>query len=797
MSSLPSLRSATSPLFGAALCGLVFAATASAQTTFIKANNTTSLSQAASYVGNTTVPGVADTVQIDNTVTANTSASIGTGLSITGLKVLNPTGTFTISSSGNSTLTLGSGGIDMSGAASNLTINAPVALSANQSWQLTTGRTLILSNNSTLTENGFSANLTGNGTFDYRAGGVVTFSGAMNQTSLFVNYANANLTLTNAANSFTTFNLNNGKVSASSIANFGQASALGTGGTNTTITIGSANASSTLDYTGATTSTNRTFTRDSRSAVSALNVTDANTTLTITGTMGSGSQLNSGSAGWTFGGAGNLVLMGTIANSSNTTSTGTTITKNDAGTLTIGGTHSASGVITVNGGTLQIGAGGTTGTVNSTANITNNSKLAFNRSDTGFTYSGVISGTGVVGQIGSGQAELTGVNTYSGKTSVANGTLAFGNGDASATAAQALGTNADLDLGVAGTSSGVLKYTGTTAATLAKNINAIGNGSDAIENASSSLLTLSGSIVKNGTVLTFRGGTGAINVTGVISGSSANSDLIINGGQTYLNAANTYNGPTIVTNGGNLIAAAAGALPTSTRTAVTLDPTGSTGNSTLTLGASQAVAALSGIASSKVALATTTLTVGASSGSATFAGVISGSGGLTKDGASTQVLSGANTFTGTTRIEAGILSLGANDVLANTSNLVLAGGKLDAGSFTDSVGTLTLETTSVLQFASGGALSFANSSGATWATGATLQLSGSWNPYTSLRFGTDSTGLTSNQLLQIAAPGTNFSDFRLDSGGYLYAAIPEPSTYALLALGGALCLVWHRRRRHA
>lgn len=784
-------------LTATALASFAGATLAVAQTNFTKANNTTSLSSAASYVGNTTVPTSADTVVIDNTVTSNVSASIGAGLNVTGITVLNPAGTFTISSNGTNSLTLGTGGLNLSGAAANLTINAPVVLAATQTWQLTTGRTLILSNNSTLTEGGNTATITGNGTFDYRAGGSVTFSGAMNQTSLFVNYVNANLTLTNANNSFTTFNLNNGKVSASSIANFGQASALGTGGTNTTITIGSSGATSTLDYTGATTTTNRTFTRDARSATSALNVTDANTTLTITGAMGSGSQLNSGTAGWTFGGAGNLVLMGAINNSSNATSTGTTITKNDAGTLTLGGTHGASGTITINGGTLQIGAGGTTGTVNSTANITNNSKLAFNRSDAAFTYSGVISGTGVVGNLGSGQAELTGVNTYSGKTSVANGTLAFGNGDVSATAAQALGTNADLDLGVAGTSSGVLKYTGTPVAVLAKNINVLGHGSDAIENASGNLLTLSGSIVKNGTVLTLRGGTGAINVTGVISGSSANSDLVINGGQTYLNAANTYNGPTSITNGGNLIAAAAGALPTSTRTALTLDPSGSTGNSTLTLGASQAVASLSGVASSKVALATTTLTVGSSTGSTTFAGVIAGSGGLTKDGASTQILSGANTYTGTTRVEAGVLALGANDVLANTSNIALAGGKLDAGSFTDTVGTLSLESTSVLQFATGGALSFANSASSTWATGATLQLSGAWNPYTSVRFGTDSTGLTTSQLLQISAPGTTYSDFRLDTGGYLYAAIPEPSTYALLALGGALCLVWHRRRRHA
>lgn len=774
---------------------IALAPQAGAQVTFTKANNTTSLTNSTSYTNAAGIPGASDTIQIDSTVTSNVSAPVGAGLNIFGIKVLNPAGTFTISSNGTQSLTVGAGGIDLSGASANLTINAPVVLSASQTWQLTTGRTLLLSNNSTLTENGNTATITGNGTFDYRAGGTVTFSGAMNQTSLFVNYVNANLSLTNANNSFTTLAINNGKLSASSIGNFGQASALGTGGTNTAVSIGSSGASSTFEYTGATATSNRSFTRDSRSAATIFNVTNAGTTLTISGAMGSGTQLNSGSAGWTFGGAGNLVLMGTITNSSNVSSTGTTIVKNDGGTLTIGGTHSATGAITINGGTLQIGAGGTTGSVNGTGGITNSSKLAFNRSDSALSYTGVISGTGQLFNIGTGQVELTGVNTYSGKTFVSSGTIAFNNADATATNAQALGTNTDIDLGAAGLTAGALKYTGTTAATLAKNINAVGSGSNSVQNASSSLLTLAGTIAKSGTVLSLNGGTGGINVTGVITGQLANSDLVIDGGTVTLSSANSYDGPTYITNGATLNANVTGALPTaSNRSAVIMDSSG-TGSSTLALGASQSVASLSGASSSSVTLGASTLTVGTNSGSANFAGILSGTGGITKDGASTQVLSGANTYTGVTRIAAGALALGASNVLADTSNIVLAGGKLQAGNFSDTVGTLTLESTSVLDLAAGGTISFANSASASWATGAQLQLSGSWTPFSSLRFGTDSAGLTSTQLLQITAAGSPFSDFRLDSSGYLYAAIPEPSTYALLALGGALCLFWHRRRR--
>jgi hypothetical protein len=48
-------------------------------------------------------------------------------------------------------------------------------------------------------------------------------------------------------------------------------------------------------------------------------------------------------------------------------------------------------------GTLQLGNGGTTGSI--VGNVTNNGVLAFNRSDT-FTFPSVISGSGSVSQIG-------------------------------------------------------------------------------------------------------------------------------------------------------------------------------------------------------------------------------------------------------------------------------------------------------------------------------------------------------------------------------------------------------------
>ncbi len=56
-----------------------------------------------------------------------------------------------------------------------------------------------------------------------------------------------------------------------------------------------------------------------------------------------------------------------------------------------------SGGTTINAGTLQIGNGGTTGTLS--GNVTNNGILAFNRSDN-FSYNDVISGPGAFIQVG-------------------------------------------------------------------------------------------------------------------------------------------------------------------------------------------------------------------------------------------------------------------------------------------------------------------------------------------------------------------------------------------------------------
>ncbi|MCZ4740616.1 autotransporter-associated beta strand repeat-containing protein, partial [Legionella pneumophila] len=76
-------------------------------------------------------------------------------------------------------------------------------------------------------------------------------------------------------------------------------------------------------------------------------------------------------------------------------------------------------------GTLQIGAGGTVGSI--AGNILNNAALIFNRSNA-LTYAGVISGTGTLTKLGAGVLTLTGNHTFSGDTTISAGTLSIGSG---------------------------------------------------------------------------------------------------------------------------------------------------------------------------------------------------------------------------------------------------------------------------------------------------------------------------------------------------------------------------------
>ena len=78
------------------------------------------------------------------------------------------------------------------------------------------------------------------------------------------------------------------------------------------------------------------------------------------------------------------------------------------------------GTVNITDGTLQIGNGGTSGSINGP--VTNNGTLIFNKSNS-YTFTKVISGTGNLIKTGGGTLSLSGANTYSGSTSINYGTL--------------------------------------------------------------------------------------------------------------------------------------------------------------------------------------------------------------------------------------------------------------------------------------------------------------------------------------------------------------------------------------
>lgn len=93
--------------------------------------------------------------------------------------------------------------------------------------------------------------------------------------------------------------------------------------------------------------------------------------------------------------------------------------------MTFTGNNTYGGGTVINAGTLQVGNGGSSGSVGF-GPVTDNTLLIFNRA--GILNVGTVSGVGSVQQVGSGTVTLAGTNTYTGLTTVSNGVLIIGAG---------------------------------------------------------------------------------------------------------------------------------------------------------------------------------------------------------------------------------------------------------------------------------------------------------------------------------------------------------------------------------
>ncbi|EBD6722321.1 autotransporter outer membrane beta-barrel domain-containing protein [Salmonella enterica subsp. enterica serovar Soerenga] len=365
-----------------------------------------------------------------NQITAKSGSKItatSTGISIAG-------GNNQVTTESGSTIVAKDNGILINSGANNVTNGGSITAtgsSISYGIQYNSGASGTITNTGTITT-------TGKGAGDasvYAHGGAVTInnSGTMD-SSVFGVYVTTGHTLNNlaggsiSANTAVQFHGNNNKLanagaisgdtngvtisgSGNTLTNQGKI----TGGTNA-ILINSGSKNNTL--------TLNTGTEISGSITDDNNSASANNNLILDGegTLGSSiSGLNSVTS------SGDWTLSGATMNLSGTTNSALWV---KSGTLIVNGAMTAKGATVDSGTTLQIGNGGTLGAFN--GDIVDNGTLTFNRSDAA-AYGSVISGSGNVIKQGGGELTLSNNNSYSGGTTIAEGTL-------TATAGGALGS---------------------------------------------------------------------------------------------------------------------------------------------------------------------------------------------------------------------------------------------------------------------------------------------------------------------------------------------------------------------
>ena len=458
---------------------------------------------------------------------------------------------------------------------------------------------------------------------------------------------------------------------------------------------------STLTLTGANTYTGATTVNAGTLQVGATNALSSGSALTLNGTsildlngysstIGSlagvaGTSVTSGVAGSaTLSAGGNntsTTFAGVMQNGSGTVA----LSKVGSGTLTLSGNNTNTGATTISAGTLQIGAGGASGSV--VGNITDNATLAFNRSDA-ITYGAVISGAGALTKLGAGTLTLSGANTYTGGTTISAGTLQIGAGGATGSIVGNVTDNATLVFN----RSNALTFGGVI------------SGTGALIQAGAGTLTLTGNNLYSG-LTTVNAGTLAYGVNNALGsgGVTVNSGTLDIGsfsdsvGAVALVSGNIngtsgiLSGTSYAVQSGSIsaILGGAGAMTKTTAGTVTLSGNNTyTGGTTISAGTLQI--GVGGTTGSVVGNITDNATlVFNRSNALTFGGVISGTGAMTQAGTGTLTLTGANTYTGLTTVNAGTLAYGVNNALA-TGGITVSGGTLNIGSFSDSVGAVTL-----------------------------------------------------------------------------------------------------------
>ncbi len=457
------------------------------------------------------------------------------------------------------------------------------------------------------------------------------------------------------------------------------------------------------------------------------------------------SALLGGTQGFSKTGAGAL----TLSNAANTLSRGISIS---AGTLNFANGSLGSNLVTFTDNATLGWSAGNTQDISSQIKIEDGVTATFATGANNVTLSTVIQ-TGTIGdasmtKTGAGTLTITAANTYTGTTRISAGALQVNAITANGTA-QPLGMASTAIL-IGAATAGTLEYTGSTATTLARGITVNGNGGATISNTGGAMLTLSGAQARGARPLTYSGGN--VIVSGRITGSVTSNPLTIDNATVRLtHNNNSYVSPTVVQNGGTLIAANTNAASSATGTgSVTVDATSTlTGTGFINAG------------TDNVILINGQLIVG-DPGLSAAANL-----DLTTSGTGSTILGSASTLRLDFFSGAG---LGDNSANASAADQLRLFGTLD--------------------IQSGALLRLGNPNNLTaWADGDTFKLF-DWSGLTSVSgtFDLDATGLN-------LPGGASLDVSSLYTLGTVTIIVPEPGRVALGMLGISVVLLRRRRSR--
>ena len=578
-----------------------------------------------------------------------------------------------------------------------------------------------------------------------------------------------------------------------------------------------------------------------------------------------------------------LTLAGVVSDG-----TATGLTKAGPGFLILTAAATYTGTTTINAGTLQLGAGGTTGSILASSPIVDNGTLNFNRTNTVTqgTDFGTITGSGGI-TLSAGTLVLNSANSYSGTSSfltavlqlnnASNGGIGSGPVSVNNTVTQSLLPNQAISNNItliAATFSGSNNITlnGTVTNTSGnRTLNSNITGGNALTLAGNVYLSeLSGT----GRTLTIAAASNTI-ISGTIAdfngAGTAGGLTITNSGKTTLSASNTFSGPiNISTAAGTVsvsnigVSGAASNLGTSgtinigaaaVAGVLVYTGTGETSDKVINLAGTTGGVTIDQSGSGILKFSNSPTVTGSGAKTLTLQGSTGGAGeiaggiangslatALTKAGTGAWTLSGANSYTGATTVSGGKLivsgslsgsvttvngdvntSLSGNGAITPLVTITLgriAPGINLSGSNTNfgSADTLKLGTTGGLTLTNarldfdlastaagtsdtittGGALSLGSTVAFTFNELTAGQLE-TGVAYTLISGFTGNSGFNATNLAsQANFLNGNYTPTFSIVGSNLqvtFAAVPEPSTWAMMLGGMGMLGFWQRARR--